>query len=476
MLDEETRAAILRLHREGHGARAIARALRVARNSVRRVLESRSTTVPVLERAAKLAAHEARIRALVEGCEGNLVRVQEELAGEDLEVGYSTLTAFCRRWGLGGRRPPERAGRYDFAPGQEMQHDTSPHDVRVGGRRRRLQCASLVLCYSHRLYAQAYPTWNRFTARAFLSQAIVYFGGACRDCMIDNSSVIVAHGTGKNAVMAAEMVALAERFGFAFRAHAVGHANRSARVERPFAFIEGNFYPGRTFQDLADLNRQLRAWCVKADRRTIRALQSQPATLFEAERPHLQRLPLYVPEVYALHSRVVDLEGMVNLHTNRYSVDEALIGRRLQVRETLEHVRVFQGPRRVAEHARLEEGAHKRSVLPEHQHPGRRRTRRPGQALPPLPEEQALRQADPALVSFVDALRRHHGGRVTRPIQQLHRLLRDYPREPLVEAVRCALDYGLLDLSRLERMVLERVAGDFFRLPSFGPEVPDEDD
>jgi len=429
----------------------------VARNSVRRVLGSGQAPVPVLERAVKLAAH-------------------EELASENLEIGYSTLTAFCRRHGLGSWPPPERAGRYTFAPGQEMQHDTSPHDVVVGGRRRRLQCASLVLCYARRLYAQLYPTWNRFYARAFLSEAIVYFGGACGECMIDNCSVIVAHGAGKEAIIAAEMASLGERFGFRFHAHALGDANRSARVEGPFAYIEGNFYPGRTFQDLPDLNRQLRGWCAQADRRTIRSLQSQPATLFEAERPHLQRLPLYVPEVYALHSRVVDLEGMVNLHTNRYSVDAALIGRRLQVRETLEHVRVFQGPRCVAEHARLEEGAHQRSVLPEHRHPGRRRNRRPGQAPPALPGEQALREADPALAAFVDALRRHHGGRVTRPLQQLHRLLRDYPREPLVEAVRSALGYGLLDLPRLERMVLERVRGDFFRLPSFTSETPDEDD
>lgn len=36
MLDLETRTAILRLHREGHGSRRIARALGVSRNAVRR--------------------------------------------------------------------------------------------------------------------------------------------------------------------------------------------------------------------------------------------------------------------------------------------------------------------------------------------------------------------------------------------------------------------------------------------------------
>ena len=42
-----------------------------------------------------------------------------------------------------------------------------------------------------------------------------------------------------------EMAAFAERFGFTFAAHEKGDANRSARVERPFDYIENNFLAGR---------------------------------------------------------------------------------------------------------------------------------------------------------------------------------------------------------------------------------------
>ncbi len=68
-------------------------------------------------------------------------------------------------------------------------------------------------------------------------------------------------------IPAPEMAAFAERFGFVFRAHEKGDANRSARVERPFHFIEHNFLAGRTFADLADLKlpRQ-RAFCDKVKR------------------------------------------------------------------------------------------------------------------------------------------------------------------------------------------------------------------
>ena len=55
----------------------------------------------------------------------------------------------------------------------------------------------------------------------------------------------------------------------------------------------------------------------------------------------------------------------------------------------------------------------------------------------------------------------------------MHRIYLDYPTEVVRDAVREALDYGLCDLPRIERMVLSRIAGDFFRLPT---DDNDEDD
>ena len=53
--------------------------------------------------------------------------------------------------------------------------------------------------------------------------------------MIDNTHVVVLRGTGREMIPVPEMEAFAERFGFRFVAHESGDANRSARVERPFA-------------------------------------------------------------------------------------------------------------------------------------------------------------------------------------------------------------------------------------------------
>lgn len=473
MLDLDTRTAILRLRREGHGARTIARTLGVSRNAVREVIRSGSAEVPPLERPERLKEHLERVRDLYARCQGNLVRVAEELERVGVSVAYSTLTSFCRRYGI-GVKPKDISGRYDFAPGEEMQHDTSPHTVEIAGRMRKVQCASLVLWYSRVLYVQAYPRFTRFECRAFLTEGIQYFGGAAERCMVDNTSVIVGHGTGADMEPAPVMAELGKRFGFAFVAHEKGDANRSAVVERNFHFVETNAYPGRSFESFADLNAQLREWCERINRRPRRLwgqTKAIPMELFAAERAVLTPLPLHVPEVYDLHSRRVDVEAYVSLHTNRYSVPAELIGRRLEVRETLERVRFFDGHRLVADHARIEPGLGKRVTLPEHRVS---RARKP----PPTPseEERTLRAAAPALGELVDRLRKRDGGRALRAVRHLHRMYLDYPTPILVAATEEALSFGLIEVARIERMTLARIRGDFFRLEQIEPDDDEDDD
>jgi ParB/RepB/Spo0J family partition protein len=138
---------ILRLREEGHGTRAIARALGVSRGSVKQVLAAGTALVPRLVRAERGEPHRDQIVELYTTTKGNLVRVHEELMARGVELSYSALTAFCRRHDI-GYEPPPPAGRYDFEPGSEMQHDTSPHQALVAGHRAAVQTAALVLGHS----------------------------------------------------------------------------------------------------------------------------------------------------------------------------------------------------------------------------------------------------------------------------------------------------------------------------------------
>ena len=459
MLSQAQRTTILELHTQGVGKREIARVLGISRPTVRKVLRSKAPQVPELHRPEKAEAYRERILELFSNCKGNLVRVHEELVASGADVSYPALTAFCRRHGI-GQAPVVAAGRYDFQPGEEAQHDTSPHEVELGGKKRKVQTASAVLCYSRMLFFQCYPTFQRFDCKVFLTDALQYFSGSPARVMIDNTHVVVLHGTGRDMIPVPEMAAFGERFGFQFVAHAIGNANRSARVERPFWFIESNFLAGRTFVDWGDLNRQARQWCDKVNATYKKHIRAVPRELFAVERPQLKRLPAWIPEVYRLHQRMVDVEGYVALHTNRYSVPLEWIGRRVEVRETKDKIEIQLDARKLATHGRVAEAEHQRILQPQHRPPrgqGMARTQ-------PHPEEKAIQATVPEIADYVTAVKQRGRKVPGLALRQLMRLVREYPRAPLLAAVREAARYGLYDLDRLERMILRRVTREYFLL------------
>ena len=465
MLSQAQRTAIVELSAKGVNKREIARVLQLSRQTVRRVLRSNSTSVPAFPRAEKAEPYRQQILELLPACKGNLVRVHEELAAGGAKLSYAALTGFCRRQGI-GQTPIVPAGQYHFDPGVEMQHDTSPHEVEVGGRKYKAQTASAVLCYSRMLFFQINPTFQRFDCKTFLTDALRYMGGAPERVMIDNTHVVVLRGTGSEMVPVPEMEVFGERFGFRFVAHRIGDANRSARVERPFHFIENNFLAGRAFASWEDLNSQARQWCDRVNATYKKHIRAIPRELFAVERMHLKPLPAWIPEVYRLHPRTVDVEGYVSVNSIRYSVPVAWIGRRVEARETRDKIVIELDARHIVIHVRVVTPLERRVTLAEHRPPRGEGVKRSD----PHPEELAILLAAPELAAYVAALKEKGRKVAGLALRQLLRLLREYPREPFLAAVGEAAHYGLYDLDRVERMILRRVARDYFRLE----EPPDD--
>ncbi len=397
------------------------------------------------------------LKSAFERAQGNVVRVQQLLAAEyDLAVSYSTLTRWVREAGL--RTPPQRAGEYTFGPGEEMQHDTSPHRVSLGDKSVTAQCAGLVLAYSRRLFVQYYPRYTRFEAKQFLLDAARFMDGACPICIIDNTSVMLASGAGENAVIAPEMAAFARALGFGFRAHRVGNPDRKGRIERTFFFVETNFLPGRSFTDFDDLNRQALAWCQEvANANPKRVLGMSPEAAYVIEKPYLQPLPTALPPIYEVLDRVVDLNGYVSLESNRYSVPERLVGQTVTVYKHPAQVHIHHRGGAVAIHPRLIGQRDARSTDPTHHRIPTRASRSPE-------IESQLLRGSPELQAYARALGQRGHGRNVRALRRLLELQRTYPKEPFLAAVRQAAHFGLYDLGRLEKLILQQVAGNFFAL------------
>jgi hypothetical protein len=475
MISPEIRQAILALRQKGTAQRRIAKLLQINRKTVQRVLSSCPPTptphdgaeasLPQPDEPSSQLAPELleAIPELFARCAGNAVRVREELQRSlHRDVPYSTLTRTIRELGL--RRPSRpRAGSYPLGPGEEMQHDTSPHKLAIAGKPLVAQCAGLTLAYSRLLFVQYYPRFSRFEAKCFLADAFAFVGGVCPRVVIDNTRLFVATGAGPNAGIAPEMVAFGALFGLAFVPHAPGQPDRKARIERAFHFIEHNFLAGRDFASWSDLNTQARTWCAEvANRKPKRSLRMSPEAALVRERPYLQPLPLHVPPVFTTTYRIADQEGYVSLDTIRYSVPERLVGKQLELRKLASRVQVFFHGRLVAEHARVLDARDTRVTDPAHHAPLARRAAHQG----PCPEELALSGKNPTLDRFVALLKSRSYGRAVLPLRKLLSLYRSYPERAFRAAIQQALAYGLTDLHRVESLILSRVTGDPFRFPN----------
>jgi hypothetical protein len=295
----------------------------------------------------------------------------------------------------------------------------------------------------------------------FLTEALKYMDGSCRRCIIDNTSVIIAHGSGSNAEMAPEMEAFGRMFGMTFVAHAVDDADRKAKVERNFYYIENNFLAGRTFDTWEDLNRQAVQWCDQvANVKPKRSLgRMSPDQVYVLEKQHLAPLPAHIPTVYMTLVRMVDLSGFVTVDTNRYSVPEALCGSKVEVLKSYERIEIYYKQRKVAEHRRLSDKNDGKIIAKGHHLPFEKKTGKN-----PFKEQQALTGRHSWLDRYVAEIKKRTYGSGRRKLQKLLELQRTYPADAFQCAVEKALRYGLFDLARLENLILSFVAGDFFNL------------
>ncbi len=348
MKAEHIRETVRTLYESGKRKKEIARFLKIDIKTVRAILTKESGEAKT--RNDKIIVDYDLLKALYDRCDGYAQRMHEILIEEHkVLIGYSTLTRLLREYGI-GRQPVKRSQKYPDIPGDEMQHDTSVYTVTLGRERRKVVCSGLYFRYCKMRYIRFYIRFNRFRMKCFFHETLKFFGYTARTCIIDNTNLSVLYGTGEQAVFHPEMIAFAGRYGFAWKAHRIRQSNRKAGKERNFLTLETNFFPGRSFTDLEDLNRQALDW---ATRRFASRPQSKtrliPQELFEQEKPYLIKLPVFIEPPYQEHKRMVDTYGYVAFDGNYYWVPGKVKGR-LTVIEYNKNICVYHNHKKLIEH------------------------------------------------------------------------------------------------------------------------------
>lgn len=456
MINADKRQAVKTLFAEGRRKKEIARLLNIAPKSVRRLLKDNGATPP--PRQDKIAVSEDLLRRIYVECDGFRQRTYEVLTEEHgLAIGYSTLTRLLRDLGI-GRKHQHRYAHMEEVPGAEMQHDTSPHRVKLGDKIVLVQCSSLYLRYSKMRYIQFYRSFNRWRMKCFFHEALTRWVYAAKTCVIDNTSLAVLHGTGKDAVFHPEMVSFAKPYGFTWLAHEKGHANRKAGCERSFWTVETNFLPGRTFVSLEDMNQQALAWSERFAQKPQAKTRLIPGELFESEKVELIKLSDALQPPYQPHQRVIDVHGYFAFDGNYYWVpDEPGLspGGKVDLLQYPREIKIF--PYGLSSgHSALcyplpGDGAKNQRFAPQ------------GAVLNPYvprqfkqnsqEEEKRLRAIDPLCGEYLDFIKAFGDVRQKpRFIRDLYGLSRKMSKELLLATLSRALRYKVSSMEALQRM------------------------
>ena len=467
MITADTRKAVFLLHQEGTPIRQISRQLRLSRNAVRRII-AQSGQMPPSIRRPRLILDPELLRQLHQECDGYAQRMMEILREEHgLAVKYSTLTRHLRDLGI-SVPVSQRCQRVLDEPGAEMQHDTSPFKVWVGSEWVRLQASLLYLRYSKRRYLQFYPVFDRFHMKCFLHLALMHWGYAPRICVIDNTNLARWRGLGANAVMVPEMEAFARAYGFRFLCHAPKHPDRKAGEERSFLTVETNFIPGRTFQNIDDLNRQALEWStVRLEQRPQGKAGLIPAQAFAHERAFLTQLPRHLPAPYLLLERTVDEYGYVAVDGNYYEVPGSGRGK-IQVLRYLHHLVLSQDRRTLIEYALPPWGVRNQ---PFHA-PGQKPRYRPrNRKLSSQEEEKRLRAVDPVIGAYVDFILGTPGLLRHQFLRRLWAFHQRCSTTLFLRTIERAHRYRITSLETLERIALLHLDDTALPDPAVDPDL-----
>jgi len=463
MIAEHTRETVRTLFESGKRKKEIARFLKLDIKTVRAILSEEQGEAK--SRKDKILVDHDLLKDLHERCNGYAQRMHEILTEEHkIPIGYSTLTRLLREYGI-GQQPEQRKQKYPDIPGDEMQHDTSVYTVKLGKERWRIVCSGLYFRYSKMRYVKFYIRFNRFRMKCFFHEALMFFGYTAKTCIIDNTNLSVLYGTGEQAVFHPEMLAFARKYGFHWKAHRIRQSNRKAGKERNFLTLETNFFPGRSFTDLEDLNKQAFDW---ATRRFAFRPQSKtrliPQEIFEQEKPYLLELAAYIEPPYQEHKRTVDPYGYVAFDGNYYWVPEKVKGK-LTVIEYEKSICIYHNHKKFVDYELAPWDVKNKQITPE------------GIAVPShMPrnrkygfkeEEKRLREMGQVCCAYLDYVRSKACRIPQKPrfIRELYRLAKKMSSSLFLNTIERALEYQISSIASIERISEQLINQQMHELP-----------
>ncbi len=359
------------LQRQGLSISAIARATGHDRKTIRKHLD-RGLEAPVYgprgQRPRLLEPFEDYLGERVRGHPGlSGKRLLRDIKALGYEGEYTAVTDFLRTV-----RPAPSRGfeiRFETPPGRQAQVDFAQFRVEFSdepGIVRILWLFTMVLGHSRWLWGRFCTTQDLGTVLRCHIDAFTAMGGSPREVLYDRMKTAVIGETEGVVQYNLSLLTLLSYYDAVPRACQPYRAKTKGKVERPFRYIRQDFFLGRTFRDLDDLNHQFDHWREEIANARCHATTNRIVdAAFGEEKPVLTPLPAMPYNAVLTLERRVSHDGMVSFGGNLYSVPDSTRKRLLEVQCHPKDLRIYENGIEIARH-RLLEGRNQRSLDPRH--------------------------------------------------------------------------------------------------------------
>ena len=355
-ISKETEAKILRYHFvEQWRVGTIASQLYIHHSVVDRVLANAG--LPKIERSSRASIIDPFLPFITQTLNEFPTLTAARLHEMVKQRGYTGGPSFFRQRisELRPRKQPEAYLRLKTLPGEQAQVDWGHFGyIQIGKARRPLMAFVMVLSWSRKIFLRFYLNQQM---ENFLRGHVAAFDawqGLPRVLLFDNLKSAVLERQGNAIRFHPTLLALSAHYRFEPRPVAVARGNEKGRVERAIRYIRDNFFAGRRWKNLDELNAQADDWCegVSADRRCPENHDLSVREAFIQEQSNLLMLPdnpFDTRERQVVRARKTPY---IRFDLNDYSIPHQDVQKTLSVHADLQKVSILEGTKLLAEHAR----------------------------------------------------------------------------------------------------------------------------
>ena len=367
MLVVETVGRIRREHLvKGKSIKEIVRALKVSRNTVRKILRSGATSLEyqrLVQPRPKLGAwHDDLVRMLLANERKparerlTVIRIFEELRGLGYEGSYDAVRRYAKKWRIErGAATAEAYVPLSFAPGEAYQFDWSHEIVLIAGVTTTIKVAHVRLCHSRMLFVRAYPRETQEMVFDAHARAFTFFKGTCTRGIYDNMKTAVETVfVGRDRQYNRRFLRMCGHYLVEPVACTPASGWEKGQVENQVGVVRERFFtPRLRVASYEELNGFLLDRCI-AYARAHRHPEFADRTVwqaFEAERPHLVPIGGPFDGFHAIQASV-SKTCLVRFDNNKYSVAARAVGRPVEIQAYADRIVIRQDGAVVAEHRR----------------------------------------------------------------------------------------------------------------------------